>query len=464
MKDSAPPRSVWARSSRLVRLAAGLAQKEVRGRIGRATASDALGVAVSRLRVQVEQAKEIVESLGQLKGAAMKAGQLLSMELADVLPPEVIDVLQKLQDSGPAVTWEEIHSILEAELGPDRMKSLTVEQTPLASASIGQVHRAVWTRPDGQRVDVVLKVQFRGIAETIDSDLALLERIARAFVAVQLKNIDLGAVFTELRAVLVRETDYVQEADSVERYRLLAHEVPGLRVPEVYREISTRRVIALSHEHGLKLSAFLATGPTRAERERVAHQLLDLYFREFFSWGLVQTDANFANFLFRPETQELVLLDFGATRAYDEAFRASYRALLLRCFEGDYAATLSEAESLGLIDPRESEASQRALFDLITSVLSVFREHRQPLDFLDKRIVTESGDRLRGYYAGLERSAPPAQLLFLHRKLGGTFSMGKALGARIDLTPFWRRLEQAEVASGPSAARETDARVAEGSA
>jgi aarF domain-containing kinase len=450
---SAPPASFWSRSSKLLSLAAGLASKELQGRVERAISrGEEVAQQLQRARVQIEQARDIAQSLGQLKGAAMKAGQLLSMELRDLLPPEASEILQTLQDQAPAVEWGEIHAILREELGAEALAQLQIDERPLASASIGQVHRATWQRPGqgGPPLQLVLKVQFRGIAETIDSDLLLLERIARLFVAAQFKELDLSAVFEELRAVLVRETDYRIEADSLERYRAFAHQVPGLRVPEVYRALSTARVLALSFEPGLKLGGFLQTGPSEEARAQLGAQLLDLYFREFFEWGLVQTDANFANFLFRPgvpgAASELVLLDFGATRDYDAVFRERYRALLLAAFRSDFPATLAYAQDLGLIDPGEGPGSQRNLYELLRAVLSVFGDAAQPVDFRDRKLVDDAGAKLRKYYQGLTRAAPPAQLIFLHRKLGGVYSLGKALGVRLDLRPFWRRLEQ-----GPAA-------------
>ncbi len=441
MSKNAPPRSVWSRSSRLVQLAAGLAKQELQGRVTRAVdRGEALVHQAQQLRVQVEQARAIVESLGQLKGAAMKAGQLLSMELRDVLPPEVIAVLSQLQASGATVDFAEIEDILRDELGDERFAQLEISKVPLASASIGQVHRATWRSPDGGVHELALKVQFRGIAQTIDSDLSLLERIARLFLTVQLKHFDVTAVFDELRDVLTRETDYLHEADALERYRALAHRVPGLRVPEVFRGMSTKRVLALSYEAGLTLDAYLATGPDQAARNQVASQVLDLYFREFFDWGLVQTDANFANFLFRPETGELVLLDFGATREYPAAFREQYRALLTSTIRGDRPGALHAAQELSLIDPAEPAASREALHGLLETVLRVFQPAFQPVNFQDKRFVDEAGERLKAYYRALTCSPPPAQLLFLHRKLGGVYSMGRALQAKLDLVPFSARL------------------------
>lgn len=439
MSKNAPPRSIWSRSSRLVQLAAGLARQELTGRVKSAVERGEDKVA--QVRLQVEQAKAIVEGLGQLKGAAMKAGQLLSMELRDVLPPEVITVLSQLQASGATVDFEEIRSILREELGDERLATLEVSPTPLASASIGQVHRATWRDVNGAKTELVLKVQFRGIADTIDSDLALLERIARLFLAVQLKQFDVSAVFTELEDVLKRETDYLHEADALEQYRERAHQVPGLVVPQVHRALCTRRVLALSYEHGLSLDDFLATSSAQT-RASFAQKVLDLYFREFFEWGLVQTDANFGNFLFRPERGELVLLDFGATRSYPTAFRDDYRALLVATLAKDRPAAFEAAVSLGLISRDEPAAARDALHALLEAVLVVFTPAAQPVDFQEKQFVDAAGERLKAYYRALTCSPPPAQLLFLHRKLGGVYSLCRALQARLDLLPYAARLTQ----------------------
>jgi aarF domain-containing kinase len=438
---SAPPTTAWGRSAQLARLAAGLARRELGGRVKRAlSANDELAQRVQRVAVQLEQAKDVVKSLGALKGAAMKAGQLVSMELRDVLPPEVISVLSQLQDAGSHVPFAEIRSILLDELGASTLERLTITETPLASASIGQVHRATWRDDQGAPHQVVLKVQFRGVAESIDTDLALLQRIAKAFIATQRKDVDLGSVFTELKVVLRQETDYRHEAKSLNQYRALASTVGGLAVPTVYDSLSTQRVLGLSYEPGLKLDAYLAQRPSQVEKNAVAAQLLDLFFREFFEWGLVQTDANFANFLFRPDQRQVVLLDFGATREYPAAFREVYRRLLQASFTGDTAATYAAGLELGLIDPREGQAAQAALHHLLRTVLRVFTPEVQPFTFTNPKYVDDAGAALKAYYLALQHSAPPAQLLFLHRKLGGVYSLGRALSATVDLRPYWQRL------------------------
>ena len=161
-----------------------------------------------------------------------------------------------------ATDWQLLEGRRELDLefvAEDRLGHIYAQTTFFAIPQGGK---------NGVMRDVVLKVQFRGIAETIDSDLVLLERIARLFLTVQAKQFDVSAVFDELREVLKLETDYLHEADALERYRARAHQVPGLRVPEVFHELSTRRVLALSFEKGLTLDAFMATAPTAAQRHR----------------------------------------------------------------------------------------------------------------------------------------------------------------------------------------------------
>jgi aarF domain-containing kinase len=441
-QTKSPPKTVIGRSSRLLTLAAGLAAKEVAGRIERAVArGEELQKSIQRVRRQVEQARQIVESLGRLKGAAMKAGQMITLELRDYLPPEVLDVLRELQDGAHFVSYDEIESILKKELGPAKLARLnSISREPIASASIGQVHAAKIAGDEGAETSIVLKVQFRGISDTIDSDLALLEKIVRGLLAVSLRDIDFGEVLSEVKEVLKQETDYRREASYLERYRALAAEIPGVVVPRVYEEFSTSRVLALSHEAGVSPEDWMKTNPDRAQRDRFAGLFLDLYFREFFDWGFVQTDPNFGNFLIRADQNELVCLDFGATKEYPAEFRRTYRELLLACSSDDYGRTLQVAHALKLIDPRESDESKRLLYQVMREVLAMFRPENQPFDFGDRDFVDRTRATLIKMMRGLRHSPPPKDLIFLHRKLGGIYSLLKALDVRADLTPYWDRM------------------------
>ncbi len=441
--SKAPPQGVLARSSKLFGLAAGLAARELSGRLERAVSrGEELQRKVSQVKTQLEQAKKVVESLGRLKGAAMKAGQMLSIELRDYLPPEAVEILSQLQGGGQSVDFDEIRSILLHELGAEKFAQLReLSEEPIASASIGQVHSATIDDESGKSVKIVLKVQFRGIAESIDSDLAMLEKIARSLVAFSLKNVDLDGVMSELSEVLKQETDYLREAESLKRYGALAAGVSGLVVPRVYEKFSTKRVLALTFESGLSPDAWLKTEPSSEDRHHFGALILDLYFREFFDWGFVQTDPNFANFLFRPETGELVCLDFGATKEYSTEFRKLYSDLVIQAKAGRFEETLALGVQLGLINAREKEESRAEFYKLLEFIIRMFDETKQPFDFKDRGYVDSIRDQLFRFIRTLKHSPPPKQILFLHRKLGGIYHLLKALGVSADVTPYWKKME-----------------------
>jgi len=278
---------------------------------------------------RTEQAQALVEGLARLKGAAMKLGQTMSVELRDLLPPEFVDALSKLQDQGTALSGESVRAILKEEWGNERFGKLEAfVDAPLASASIGQVHAA---RLDGR--DLVIKVQFPGIAKTVDSDIQGVGLLLRTFLAFSGRDVRLDSFLEEMKVIFKQETDYQQECQFLKEYRTGVSAFPGFRVPEVYSEFTTPRVLTMSRERGLKpLDWMKLRNPSQKVRNAVGLRFLDLYEIEFFQMGLVQTDPNFANFLIDDsqdrENPEITLLDFGAVKRYDEPFRQGYRELL----------------------------------------------------------------------------------------------------------------------------------------
>lgn len=439
----APPKSIFERSTKLLGLAAGLAQKELSGRISQAFArGEELQQQIARVRTQVAQARELVRSLGNLKGAAMKAGQFISIEFRDYLPPEVIEVLNELQAQAPEVDFAEIRSILLEELGAERLALMTdLEEVPIASASIGQVHRA---RRADTGESIAIKVQYRGIAESIDSDLAVLRRISQGFVALSLKQVDMREVFDEVQLLLKQETDYRLEAQFMERYRELARDLSGFRLPKLHGDLSSRRVLCLGFEEGVSFDRWLASNPTLEQRESLAERFLELYFLEFFAWGFVQTDPNFANFLFHPGSSDVTLLDFGATKEFSVDFRRRYREFLLVTRSGDQAGCVERAIELGLLDPRENAETRRLLYALVRGTISLFEPERQPFAFADSRYVDEVRGHVLAFVKALRYSPPPRQLIFVHRKLGGIYSLLRSLRVSRDLSVYWRKLEAME--------------------
>lgn len=426
--------SSWGRSRELLSLAAGVAGHELRGRVRARLTSSVEKLATSEVATRIAQAQLMAESLGRLKGAFMKAGQLLSIDASDVLPPEAQQILAQLQGQAEPVSFAVIRGVLEEELG-DRLDALVdLEETAAAAASIGQVHRG---RAHG--IPVAVKVQYPGIADSIDADLALVQKVAQGWLTASRRRIDLEGTFEELRTILHLEADYDRERAHLERFGALLAGDPRFVVPQSIPRLSSRRVLTMTWEDGVPLGAWLASAPPAEARRAVAEAMLDLFCLELFTWGLVQTDPNFGNFLVRPETGEIVLLDFGATLAYDARFRADYVQMLRALATGDERRVVEVGIAHGLLDARESEETRATFAAMMRLAMEPFVSGGA-FAFSDPDYTARSQQLGMRFVESLRHSAPPRHLLFLHRKLGGLFQLCKRLDVTMDLGPVWARM------------------------
>jgi aarF domain-containing kinase len=426
--------STFARSFELAKMAAKIGIKEARS-----------GNLVSRM----EQAVILADGLSKLKGAAMKAGQLLSLELVEYFPKEAVEVLSRLQSSATELEYPLIEKIIRRELGEENFARLvSIDPIPIGSASIGQVHRATF---EGRKI--VLKVQYPGVDESIDSDLQILKTVAKAFCGLTGRQMDLGPLFSEFKQMLKQEVDYMHEAKMQQRYFEHSASLKGVEglnyvVPRIENSITTPKVLSMEWQSGVSLRRWMGLNPSNNQRRILADAVLNLYFHEFFEWGLVQTDPNQGNFLVRENgpSLDLVLLDFGATREYSREFIQQYVQLLEATALGDRAVLRDQAISFGLIDKRESPAAFEALHQVLSVAVRPFFSkdgkllEYSPFDFSDEDHSRRSQDSARVLAAELKFSPPPHGLVFLHRKLGGVYAILKSLGVAIDVSVYWRRM------------------------
>ena len=406
-------------------------------------------LASSGFRSRMDQAKIIADSLADLKGAAMKAGQLLSLDLDGFFPPEAVDILSKLQNAATAQPTVEIEKVLSDELAPEARSQISeLSRTPIGVASIGQVHKARY-----KDRDIVLKVQYEGVRTAIDSDLKILKTLALSICQLTGRKMNLEPLFAEFRSVLVQETDYCLE---LKFQNLVAQKIADLSsstnfcyvVPKTIEEISSERVLSMNFQPGLTLRSWLSQRPGVRERNLVARAVLDLYFYEFFKWGLVQTDPNWGNFLVQQEGDRvsLCLLDFGATRSYSKEFRERYLMLLKSIESGQRSRIRQLSIDFGLIDARESEAT----FEVFEHMLEVsIRPFFVPqadgeclFDFTQPAYLAETQAAAIQLSRLLVYSPPPYPILFLHRKLAGVFSILKSLEAKIDVSKYWEAMPE----------------------
>lgn len=421
----------------LLNTASKIAGHEITQKIKESVSQNFEEYAPEKMKIRVQQAKILAESLSQLKGAAMKVGQLLSLDSGDILPREVTEVLSQLQHKAEPSSYESVEGVLKQNLSAEQLSSINIETEAHSAASIGQVHIA---HRDGQKL--AIKVQYPGVRDSIHSDLAILKKVSGVFLSFSGKKMDLQPLFEEFEKVLVQETDYERELHLMTEYKekiVKAGLTDKYIVPTPVPELSTKSVLAMSFEEGVPLREWIESRPTKEQKEHIGHLILDLYCREFFEWGLVQTDPNYGNFLVRDNSQ-LVLLDFGAAKTYEKTFVNDYCAVLLAMNSKDDKAILEKSISFNLLDPREDAATQKQYVEFMHLSLEPFSEHLQPFHFADKDYGQRTLSVGRNFTSSLKYSAPPQHIMLLHRKLGGIFNILRNMEVSLNLTPYWKKM------------------------
>ena len=371
-------------------------------------------------------ARRLAARLARLRGAAMKLGQLVSLQGEDILPPEFAQALAVLRAQATPMPTEQLRRVLGREYGKGwERRFSTFDYDPIAAASIGQVHRA--TTPDGR--DLALKIQYPGVARSITSDVDNVAVLLRLLNLLPL-DLDIGGLAAEAKRQLAQEADYVSEARFLERYARLVADEPALFVPGVYWDLTTPRVMAMDFVEGEPLDV-LDNAPL-ARRDAVGSLLERLLFRELFEFRTMQTDPNFANYLYQPASGRVALLDFGATQRFGAAFVANYARITRGVIDGNRTAVAREAIRIGYAAADDSPERMRAVVDIIFLVCEPLR-HRGRYDFSKSDLPSRV--RALGFDLAFRRGLlrpPPPETIFLHRKLVGSFLLLARIGARVD--------------------------------
>lgn len=418
-------------SARLARLAAF-------GQIAGGVASGVLGEGVRRLargeRPQLPDllltpanARRVAGQLSRLRGAAMKLGQMLSMDAGDLLPPDLTAILAQLRDGAHVMPPRQLDGVLVQAWGPDwRRRFARFEARPLAAASIGQVHCAVL--PSGERLAV--KVQYPGVAASIDADIdnvATLLRLSGLLPA----GLDIAPLLAESKRQLREEADYGREADQMRRYAALLEGDDRFAVPRPCDDLLRPGVLPMTFLPGAPIET-LAHAPGD-RRNAALGALIDLVLRELFDFGLMQTDPNFANYRWQADTGRIALLDFGAARPVAPQTAASYRALLRAGLSGDGARVRAALGAAGLVSPAQEARHGAAMDAMIGMALARLGDSRGGVfDFADRAILADLRDRAAPLVADRDSwHLPPAEMLFVQRKISGTALLCARLGARV---------------------------------
>lgn len=369
-----------------------------------------------------------VTSLGEMKGIAMKVGQIMSY--VDVaLPPQVREALGALQTHSPSMPFEEVTRIVKEELGAEAGALLaTMDETPIAAASIGQVHRA--TLPDGTQVAV--KVQYPGIERAMEDDFGF-AAVGPKIAGVLFPHAAVGSIFAEVRERLLEECDYIHEAASQERFGALFQDHPTLAVPEVHTRWCSRRVLTTTFAEGMSLREFLATNPSQETRNTLGLALFEFYVGSFFLHRIFNCDPHPGNYLISAEGT-LTVLDYGSCREFSPAFVERAGALTL-AVQSDTREELHQAfVDLGMVDdvrPYKFETAR----ELVRSFYGPMLENRtQHVDLGPGIGMRQAYERKKEM---LQLTLPP-EFVFLFRIRFGLFSVLAELGCEAN----WAELER----------------------
>ncbi len=382
---------------------------------------------LSDLILTPANATRVADQLAHLRGAAMKLGQMISMDAGDMLPAELSAILSRLRDRAQHMPPDQLQKVLTRHWGANwRRRFARFGASPIAAASIGQVHRA--TTHDGR--ELAIKVQYPGVADSIDADIDNVATLLKLSGLLP-RALDIAPLLTEAKRQLHEEADYVREGGLMTQFGVLLADDPGFVVPRRDDEFSGAQVLAMDFIPSIAIEKLIDA--PQEQRDGVMSRLIALVLRELFEFGLMQTDPNFANYRYQPDTDRLVLLDFGAARAVPERTASAYRTFLSAGLSSDTDAIRAAALNAGFVG-EGAVTRHRAMLDSMIGIIAGELNRPGPFDFGDRAFVGVLKDQ--GMAIAADREAwhlPPVDTLFVQRKISGTALLAAQMKARVDI-------------------------------
>lgn len=373
-------------------------------------------------------AQRLSNSLRRMRGAAMKLGQMLSIQDESIAPPALTNALAQVRKGAEAMPTHQLMQQLNEQWGDGWKDRIDVEERPFAAASIGQVHRATLLSTDNQK-KVAVKVQYPGVADSIDSDLSNLSMLVKA-TGLAPPGLFLDNVIRVGREELKVECDYRREAANHRRFQQLISSDPGLKanrfvVPEIVEEFSTDRVLVSEYVRGGTIDKVVDLD--QEERNRIGKAILRLTMLELFVWRFMQTDPNWGNFLYDVRTRTTYLIDFGAARDYDESFVRGYLNIVKANADRDEQLLMDESIRMGFLTGDENDMMLEA-HKMSGFCLGEPFQSYEPYNFKTSRITSRISEH-GAVFLKHRLTPPPEEVYTLHRKLAGAYNLCIKIGA-----------------------------------
>ena len=368
-----------------------------------------------------------VDTLKNLRGAAMKFGQLLSLDETVILSPDLAAIFAQLQSSGYSMTPSQLKKVLNHNWGDDWLKHFKYfDVRPFAAASIGQVHKA--TLKSGEVV--AIKVQFPGVKQSIDSDLATLKFIMKTSGMLP-ENFPLEHYLSQCGDLLKRETNYELEAENINLFSGFLNGSKVIHVPKVYNKLSTDQTLTMSFLEGRELSNIMEFD--QSVRDEISLNLIELLFNEIFNFKMVQTDPNLANFLLTRGGKSICILDFGACCRVSEDTHRLYKELLPVALSLDLNSIKSFLQEKNFIPQETSMAGTKFLENIISVTINELSKD-ETFDFQKSKvfqlIVQEN---LNLYFDLMPSSVLGSDFIFIQRKIFGLILFFRSIGTKLPL-------------------------------
>ncbi len=398
-----------------------------------------------RKKAMKQQADYLVSEIGKLKGSIVKIGQMMALYGEHFLPEEVTQALNTLNNQTVALAWPAIKTQLQSQLG-SKLDDLVIDHEPLGTASLAQVHRAT-RKSDG--LEVVLKIQYPGVADAIDSDMSLFKNMLKLTrIVPQTREFDQW--FDEVREMMHREVDYHIEADTTRRFAQRLENDPRYIVPSIIDEYSTARVLCMTFERGVPINSPVMLSLPQERRNQLGEASLEIAVREIFEWGEMQTDPNFGNYLVRLASAEqaldqIVLLDFGAIRQFDAHLLSVARNLLKAGYHHDADLMVKAMTGYDFFDsiPQSIKPDMAKVFLLATEAFSSPLNNQElpagvmleqdrydwKKSQLHSRVIQQASKSMASRYF----SVPPKEFMFISRKFIPAYTFMTVIDAKTNV-------------------------------